>query len=85
MIHHEHLKNITKTEKYKKLNMTEHRADVNITEKLNSTSMTEHKKECNYTLAAQHFYEGTLNRTQLHFGEHNCTNQTNLKTPNEKG
>ena len=30
-IHNEHLKNITKIEKYKKLNMTEHKTDMNIT------------------------------------------------------
>ena len=30
-IHNEHLKNITKIEKYKKLNMTEHKTNMNIT------------------------------------------------------
>ena len=30
-IHNEHLKNINKMEKYKKLNMTEHQTDINIT------------------------------------------------------
>ena len=30
-MHNEHLKNINKIEKYKKLNMTEHKADMNIT------------------------------------------------------
>ena len=30
-IHNEHLKNITKIEKYKKLIMTEHKTDMNIT------------------------------------------------------
>ena len=30
-IHNEHLKNIHKIEKYKKLNMTEHKTDMNIT------------------------------------------------------
>ena len=30
-IHNEHLKNINKTEKYKKLNMTKHKTDMNIT------------------------------------------------------
>ena len=30
-IHNEHLKNINKIEKYKKLNMTEHKTDINIT------------------------------------------------------
>ena len=29
-IHNEHLKNINKIEKYKKLNMTEHKTDINI-------------------------------------------------------
>ena len=68
-IHNKHLKNITKIEKYKKLNMTEYKTYMNITGKLNNISITEHKAEYNYLLVKQHFYEWTLNRTQLHFDE----------------
>ena len=54
-IHNEDLKDITKTEKYKKLNMMEHKTDINITKinkykkKLNSTSMMERKTHMNIT------------------------------------
>ena len=49
-IHNEHLENINKIEKYKKLNMSEHKKGTNITKtekykKLNSTSKTEHKAD----------------------------------------
>ena len=44
---------ITKTEKYKKLNMREHEADMSITEKLSITFTTESKTEYNYTLVNQ--------------------------------
>ena len=56
-IHNKHLKNITKIEKYKKLNMTEYKTYMNITGKLNNISITEHKTEYNYTLVKQHFYK----------------------------
>ena len=68
-IHNKHLKNITKNEKYKKLNMTEYKRYMNITGKLNNISITERKTEYNYTLVKQHFYKWTLNITQLHFDE----------------
>ena len=79
-IHKEHLKNINKIENHKKLNMAEHKTDMNITKidkykKLNSTYMTEHKTDINiteidkYKKTEQHFYNGTQNRTQPHFGE----------------
>ena len=51
--------NITKIEKYKKLNMAEHKTDMNITE------IDRYKK------TEQHFYNGTQSRIQLHFGEPN--------------
>ena len=66
--------NITK---YKKLNMTEHKADMNITKidkykkKLNINSMMEHWTHEHYWKTEQHFYEGTLNRTQPRFDESN--------------
>ena len=52
--HNEHLDNINKTDKYKKLNMSENRTDMNITKidkytKLNSTSTTECKANMNIT------------------------------------
>ena len=46
--------------------MTEHKMDINITEKQNSTSTVEYKTDVNMTETEQHFYDGTLNRTQLH-------------------
>ena len=48
-IHNEHLKNINKVQKYKKLNMTEQKTEMSIAKldkykkNLNSTSTTEHK------------------------------------------
>ena len=48
-----HLKNITKIEKDKKLNMTEHKADMNITEKLSSTFAKENQTEHTCTLFNQ--------------------------------
>ena len=44
MIEHKTDMNITKIDKYKKLNMTKHKTDMNITEKLSSTSMMEYKQ-----------------------------------------
>ena len=49
-IHHEHLKNINKIEKYKKMNRTEHKTGMNIT------------KIDKYKKAEQHFYDGAQNR-----------------------
>ena len=46
-IHNEDLKDITKTEKYKKLNMMEHKTDINI------TKINKNKKK-----TEQHFYDG---------------------------
>ena len=51
--------NITKIEKYKKLNMAEHKTDVNIT-KIDKYKKTEQNE--------QHLYDETQNRIQLHFG-----------------
>ena len=82
MTEHKTGMNITKIEKYKKLNMTEHKTDMNFNKiekykKLSSTSMTEHKTDMNitkihkYKNTEQHFYDGTQNRKQPHFGEPN--------------
>ena len=63
--------------------MTEHKTDMNITKivkykkSLNSTSMTEYKTDMSiteidkYKKTEQHFYDGTQNRIQKHFGEPN--------------
>ena len=50
-IHNEHLKNINKIEKYKKLDMTEHKTDMNITkiDKYKKLILTEHKRNINIT------------------------------------
>ena len=66
--------------------MTEHKTDMNITKIEKYKEKTE---QCfcggiknwhePYWKTEQHFYEGTLNRTQLHFGV------TNLKSPHKKG
>ena len=67
MIEHKTDMNITKIDKYKKLNMTEHKTDINITEKLSSTSMMEYKTDMNitkidkYKRLKQHFYRGIQN------------------------
>ena len=67
MIEHKTDMNITKIDKYKKLNMTEHKTDINITEKLSSTSMMEYKTDMNitkidkYKKLKQHFYRGIQN------------------------
>ena len=67
MIEHKTDMNITKIDKYKKLNMTEHKTDMNITEKLSSTSMMEYKTDMNitkidkYKKLKQHFYRGIQN------------------------
>ena len=46
-IHNEHLKNIIKINRYKKLTMTEHKTDMNMTkiEKYKKLNMTEHKTD----------------------------------------
>ena len=56
--------------------MTEHKTDIKITKidkykkKLNNTSTAEYKTNMNITEKnEQRFYEETVNRTQLHFGE----------------
>ena len=38
---------------------------------MNNTYLTEHKKDKNikYKKTGQQFYDGTQNRTQIHFGE----------------
>ena len=57
--------NITKIEKSKKKKK----------KTLNNTSLTEHKTDINitknskYKKTGQQFYDGTQNRTQIHFGE----------------
>ena len=57
--------NITKIEKSKKKKK----------KTLNNTSLTEHKTDKNinknskYKKTGQQFYDGTKNRTQIHFGE----------------
>ena len=58
--------------------MTEHKTDMKITKidkykkKLNNTSPAEYKTNMNITEKnEQRFYEETVNRTQLHFGEWN--------------
>ena len=67
MIEHKTDMNITKIDKYKKLNMTEHKTDINITEKLSSTSTMEYKTDMNitkidkYKKLKQHFYRGIQN------------------------
>ena len=67
MIEHKTDMNITKIDKYKKLNMTEHKTDINITEKLSSTSIMEYKTDMNitkidkYKKLKQHFYRGIQN------------------------
>ena len=67
MIEHKTDMNITKIDKYKKLNMTELKTDINITEKLSSTSMMEYKTDMNitkidkYKKLKQHFYRGIQN------------------------
>ena len=59
--------NITKIEKSKKKK--------NKKKTLNNTSLTEHKTDINitknskYKKTGQQFYDGTQNRTQIHFGE----------------
>ena len=55
-IHNEHLKNIAKIEKYKKLNRTEHKTDVNITkiDKQKKLNMTEHKTDMNIAKIEKH-------------------------------
>ena len=58
--------------------MTEHKTDMNITKIEKYKEKTE-QRFCRgiknwhepYWKTEQHFYEGTLNRTQLHFGESN--------------
>ena len=74
-IHNEHLKNVSKIEKYKTLNTMGHKTDMNIIEieKYKKPIMTEHKKE-NYTLVNQ-----TINIFKSNKGV------TNLKTSHEKG
>ena len=84
MTEHKTDMNNTKIEKYKILNMTEHKTDMNITKtdkykkKLNSTSTAE-----NYWKTEQHFYDGTLNRIQLNFGESN-NNQRQIQQRSKK-
>ena len=75
-IHNEHLKNVSKIEKYKTLNTMGHKTDMNIVEieKYKKPIMTEHKKEYNHTLVNQ-----TINIFKSNEGV------TNLKTPYEKG
>ena len=57
--------NITKIEKSKKKKK----------KTMNKNSLTEHKKDINitknskYKKTGQQFYDGTQNRTQIHFGE----------------
>ena len=59
--------NITKIEKSKKKKKKK--------KTLNNTSLTEHKTDINitknskYKKTGQQFYDGTQNRTQIHFGE----------------
>ena len=50
-IHNEHLKNINKIEKYKKLNLTKHITHMNITkiDKYKKLNMTEYKTDMNIT------------------------------------
>ena len=50
-IHNEHLRNISKIEKYKKLIITEHKTDMNITKigKCKKLNMTERKTDINIT------------------------------------
>ena len=70
--------NITKNEKYKKLNMTEHKTNMIITKidkykkKLSSTSLTEHKTDMKITEIDKY------KKTEQHFYEYNYTleNQT---------
>ena len=50
-IHNEHLKNINKIEKYKKLNMKKQKTEMNITKLTNAKklNMAEHKTDMNIT------------------------------------
>ena len=56
--------------------MTEHKTDMNIT-KIDKYKKTKQKKQNSTSTAEyywnteQYFYKGTLNRTQLQFGESN--------------
>ena len=68
-IHNEHLKNINKIEKFKKLNMTEHKTDMNITniEKYKKLNMTERKTDMNITRIGKYKkteHDGTQNRRE---------------------
>ena len=69
MTEHKTDMNITKIEKYKKLNMTEHKTDMNITkiEKYKKLNMAEHKTDMSITKIDKyknkpHFYDGAQNR-----------------------
>ena len=60
------------------MNMTEHKTDMNIkTEKYKNLNMAEHKADMSitkigkYKKTEQPFYDGAVNRTQLHFESSN--------------
>ena len=63
------------------MNMTEHKTDMNIPENLNSTSTAEYKTDMNITeKLSSFFYDRTINRTQLNFGEPNNKHRRMFKS-----
>ena len=71
------LKNDSNLETFATNNITKIEKNPKKTKKktLNNTSLTEHKTDINitknnkYKKTGQRFYDGTQNRTQIHFGE----------------
>ena len=71
------LKNDSNLETFATNNITKIEKNPKKTKKktLNNTSLTEHKTDINitknnkYKKTGQQFYDGTQNRTQIHFGE----------------